>query len=115
MPLAPSSIWRDFLITADNTDVLSGDTLLGSRGQGRYSVTAVATGIDATITISDGDQVILNGVPVPVKTAAATQPSVEEDRNRPWVFRYVGGDHPVINVADGTSLEVAVRVRYLGK
>ncbi len=114
MPLG--GIWRDFLITADNTDVLSGDILMGSLGPGWYTITILsAAAADGSLTVSDGQQNVLSGVSIPVRAAAVTFPEIKKNEDRYWSWRYIGADHPTINVNDGTNCEIALRVTYWGK
>ncbi len=114
MPLG--NIWRDFLVSADNTDVLSGDSMIGSLGRGWYSITTVAAAAaDGTVTVNDGRQNIINAVSIPLRAAAVTYPELRKNEDQAWVFAYTGSDHPIINIADGTNAEVVVRVKFHGE
>lgn len=116
MPFAKHSRWREFLITADNTDLLNGDPLLGAQGKGWYRVTArAAAAADATISIDDHNGTILDTVPIPVRAAAVTYPEVKENEDASWTFYTANDQHPKISILDGTNAEITVRVRFLGK
>lgn len=109
------TFWRDFLLTADNTDVLSGDDMLGSLGPGFYGICPIsAAANDSTLTVNDGKANVINAVSIPVRAAAVTSPEIKKNEDKPWIIRYEGADHPVINIADGTNGEIAVRVTWYG-
>lgn len=116
MPLAQGTAWRDFQVTADTTDVMAGDALLGSRGRGRWKIWALAAAAaDGTISIEDGAQTVINAVPIPVRAAAVTFPEVKMNEDLCWIVDYTGESHPVITIVDGTNAEVIVRVMYIGR
>lgn len=107
------TIEKYFQVTADNTDVLSGDAQLGNLGPGLYDVCAVAAAAaDGTILLADEIQTILAASPMPVRAAAVTFPEVKFNEDRSWTIGYNGPTHPTINIADGTNAEVVVWVRY---
>ena len=108
--------WKEFLITADDTNVLANDQILGDLGQGFYAITALsAAAADSTISINDGVANVVDLAPIPVRAAAVTFPEVKKNEDRRWIVRYVGrGAAPVINVLDGTNAEIALVVEYLG-
>lgn len=111
MPL--KTIEKYFQVTADNTDVLSGDPQLGNLGPGLYDVCVVAAAAaDGTITLADEIQTILAATPIPVRAAAVTYPEIKFNEDRPWTIGYNGPTHPTIDVADGTNAEVVVWVRW---
>lgn len=108
--------WKEFLITADNTDVLSGDQILGNLGSGRYAVTAVsAAAADGSITINDGISDVVSVAPIPVRAAAVTFPEVRKNEDRRWIIDFGGkGPSLPINIVDGTNCEIALVVEFLG-
>ncbi len=114
MPLV--NPWKEFLITADDTNVLTNDQILGDLGKGRYAVTVVAAAAaDGSISINDGVSNVVDSAPIPVRAAAVTFPEVRKNEDRRWLVDYVGrGAAPVINVSDGTNAEIALVVEFLG-
>lgn len=108
--------WKEFLVSADNTNLLANDQLLGDLGQGRWAVTAVAAGAaDGTITIGDGISDVVSAAAIPVRAAAVTYPEVRKNEDRRWIVDYVGkGATLPISITDGTNAEIAVVVEYLG-
>lgn len=114
MPL--TNPWKEFLITADNTNVLSNDQVLGDLGKGTYAVTAIAAAAaDGTITIGDGVSDVVSAAPIPVRAAAVTYPEVRKNEDRRWVVHYVGrGATLPISVLDGTNAEISLVVEFLG-
>ncbi len=107
------TIEKFFLVSADNTDLLSGDPQLGNLGPGLYDVIAIAAAAaDGTITLSDEIQVVLSASALPVRAAAVTYPEIRFDEDRGWTVAYNGPTHPTINIADGTNAEIVVWVRY---
>ena len=109
------TIEKYFQVTADNSDVLSGDAQLGNLGPGLYDVVLIAAAAaDATVTLSDELQVILSASPIPLRAAAVTYPEIRFNEDRGWTVAYNGPTHPTINVSDGTNGEVVVWCRYRG-
>lgn len=108
--------WKEFLITADNTNVLANDQILGDLGKGRYAITALsAAAADSVISINDGLVNVVDVAPIPVRAAAVTFPEVRKNEDRRWLVAYVGrGAAPVINIVDGTNSEIGLVVEYLG-
>lgn len=108
--------WKYFQITADNSNVLANDQLLGNLGAGRYAVTAIsAAAADGTITLNDGLTDVVSLAPIPVRAAAVTFPEVRKNEDRRWIIDYIGrGANFLINVVDGTNCEIGLVVEYLG-
>lgn len=115
MPLA--NPWKEFLVTADNTNLLVNDQILGDLGEGRYAVTALsAAAADGNISLNDGRTDVVFQAAIPVRAAAVTYPEVRKNEDRRWLLDYVGkSGTPVINVVDGTNSEIAVVVEFLGR
>lgn len=109
--------WKYFQITADTTNVLSGDQILGEKGAGRYAVTVIsAAAADGTITINDGDSAVVNAAAIPVRAAAVTFPEIRKNEDRRWIVHFRGrGAALVIDVIDGTNCEIGLLVEYLGR
>lgn len=107
--------WKEFLITADDTNVLANDQILGDLGKGVYAITALsAAAADGSITINDGISNVVDVAPIPVRAAAVTFPEVRKNEDRRWIVHYIGrGAAPVINVVDGTNCEIALVVEFL--
>lgn len=108
--------WKEFLITADDVNVLANDQILGDLGKGRYAITALsAAAADGSISINDGISNVVDVAPIPVRAAAVTFPEVRKNEDRRWIVDYIGrGAAPVINVVDGTNCEIALVVEFLG-
>lgn len=104
-----------FYISQDETDYLAGDNELGSLGTGRYRIWAKSTAADSTISVSDGSQLVLNAVPIPVGAAEVTYPKFERDRDIFWEVNYNGrGPNIPINIVDGTTGKITLVVEKLG-
>lgn len=105
---------KTFIKTADDTNILSGDTELGQLGKGKWRVWAAADDSDATITIKDEKGVILNAAPIPVGQAGADgYPIFRRNEWLFWEFTYGGAEAaPVIDVTDGTDANIALVVEY---
>lgn len=108
--------WKIFLITADNTNVLANDQILGQLGKGKYAVTCIsAAAADGTITINDGAQDVVSLAAIPVRAAAVTFPEVRKNEDRRWIVNFNGrGANLPISIVDGTNSEIALLVEYLG-
>lgn len=108
--------WKLFQVTADTTNLLANDQVLGQLGQGWYAVTAIAAAAaDGTITINTGSVAVINAASIPVRAAAVTFPEVRKNEDRRWVVYFDGrGSNLVIDVIDGTNAEICVVVEFLG-
>jgi len=83
--------WKEFLVTADTTGLLSNDQILGDKGAGKYAISALAAAAaDATITINDGNSAVVNAAPIPLKAAAVTFPAMAKNEDREWIVDYRG-------------------------
>lgn len=113
MPLVNKS--KLFFVTADTTDVLANDSMLGNAGRGTYRVTALAAAAaDATITINDGNSNVVDAASIPVKAAAITYPDVHKSDDHAYVVAYVGnGPNLPINIVDGTNAEITLLVEKI--
>ncbi len=114
MPL--NNPWKEFLVTADTTNLLANDQVLGDLGHGTYAVTAVAAAAaDGTISIGDGVSDVVSSAAIPVRAAAVTFPEVRKNEDRRWIVTYKGrGATLPIDITDGTNAEIAVVVEFLG-
>jgi len=114
MPL--QNPWKEFLVTADTTDLLANDQILGDLGHGRYAVTAIAAAAaDGNITIKDGISDVVSQAAIPLRAAAVTYPEVRKNEDRRWIVQYAGrGATMPIDVIDGTNAEISIVVEYLG-
>lgn len=108
--------WKYFQVSADTTNVLANDQILGDLGKGRYAVTAIAAAAaDATITVNDGISAVISTAAIPVRAAAVTYAETKKNEDRRWIVDYVGrGSTIPIDVIDGTNAEVGLIVEYLG-
>lgn len=109
--------WKYFQITADNTNVLANDQVLGQLGRGKYAVTAIsAAAADGNITINDGQTDVVFQAEIPVRAAAVTFPEIRKNEDRRWIVDFVGEiGTPIINVVDGTNCEIGLLVEFLGR
>lgn len=108
--------WKIFLVTADTTDVLANDQVLGNLGNGRYAVTCLsAAAADGTITLNDGRSDVLSLAAIPVRAAAVTFPEVKKNEDRRWIIDFEGrGPNLPITIFDGTNSEISLLVEFLG-
>lgn len=108
--------WKIFLVTADTTDVLANDQVLGNLGVGKYAVTCIsAAAADGTITINDGISDVISLAAIPVRAAAVTFPEVRKNEDRRWIVNFNGrGPNLPITIFDGTNSEIALLVEFLG-
>lgn len=107
MPLRPPQVNQHH--TADANDILAG-TILDTSGPGCYLIYAqVNQGVtDATLTVNDGDSIVVNADAIP--QGEATQPVLRINELVPWKIFYKGGTRPRIDIADGTNGEIEVKV-----
>lgn len=108
--------WKYFQVTADTTNVLANDQILGDLGKGTYAVTVIsAAAADGSITISDGISQVVDAAPIPVRAAAVTFPEIRKNEDRRWVVAYNGRGATIpIDIVDGTNCEIGLLVEYLG-
>lgn len=108
--------WKYFQVTADTTNLLANDQILGDLGKGRYAITAIsAAAADGSITINDGISAVVNAAPIPVRAAAVTFPEVRKNEDRRWIVDYLGRGATIsIDVIDGTNCEIGIVVEFLG-
>lgn len=108
--------WKYFQVTADTTNLLANDQVLGDLGKGRYAVTALsAAAADGSITLNDGISAVVNAAAIPVRAAAVTFPEVRKNEDRRWIVDYRGrGATMPIDVIDGTNCEIGIVVEFLG-
>jgi hypothetical protein len=112
MPLVKK--WKFFQITADSTNIVANDQVLGDLGKGRYRVTAIADVTDATITISDGKTNVLDAAPIPIRAASVTYPQMLRSQDYSWTIDYQGSAAAIpIDVVDGTSGDIVVKVEKM--
>lgn len=110
------TVEKYFQVTADNTDVLSGDPQLGNLGPGLYDVVVIsAAAADGSLTLADEIQTILSTAVIPVRAAAVTFSELRFNEDRAYTIKYDGPTHPTINILDGTNGEIMVWVRYRGR
>lgn len=109
--------WKYFQITADTTNVLANDQILGQLGNGRYAITCIsAAAADGSITINDGDSAVVSAAAIPVRAAAVTFPEIRKNEDRRWIVNFKGrGSNIIIDIIDGTNCEIGLLVEFLGK
>jgi hypothetical protein len=109
MPLL--SKWKFFQITADATNIVANDQVLGDLGKGTYKITAIADVADATITISDGKTNVLDAAPIPIRAASVTYPQMLRSQDYAWTVNYQGSAAAIpIDIIDGTGGDIVVKV-----
>lgn len=108
--------WKYFQVTADTTNLLANDQILGDLGTGRYAITAIsAAAADGSITINDGISDVVSLAAIPVRAAAVTFPELRKNEDRRWIVDYKGRGATIsIDLSDGTNCEIGVLVEYLG-
>jgi hypothetical protein len=108
--------WKEFLVTADTTNLLANDQVLGDLGKVTYAITVVAAAAaDGTVTVNDGISDVVSAAATPLRAAAVTYPEVRKNEDRRWIVSYQGRGATIpITIADGTNAEIAVVVEFLG-
>ncbi len=97
------------VLTASNSDVLSG-TILDQPGvPGVYTVWVASTVGDTTVTISLGGRTIVNGA------IAILRANSEIRENEDTYYQLVSktGGRPVINIVEATAATIRVRTKFL--
>ncbi len=86
--------------TATDADILSG-TLLANAGPGRYTIWAVSTALDGTVSISAPKQQIASTENI----QQATESAIKVNENTPWVIDIPdgGGVQPTISYVENTA------------
>lgn len=108
------TLWKLFQLTADQTNILANDQVLGELGKGVYGVSAVADVSDATISLFDGKSPVVDAAPMSIRAAAVTYPETLKTQDFEHVVRTkTAGAALRINVLDGTSGDFVVLVRAL--
>lgn len=103
-------------MTADTTNLLANDQILGDLGKGVYAITAIsAAAADGSITIGDGISDVVSLASIPVRAAAVTFPEIRKNEDRRWIVAYNGRGATIpIDIVDGTNCEIGVLVEFLG-
>lgn len=108
------TIWKLFQVTADTTNLLANDQVLGDLGKGVYGVTAIADVVDTDISLFDGKSAIVQNAPIPVRVAAVTYPEMRKSEDFEHIVRTkTAGAALRINLLDGTSGDMVILVRAL--
>lgn len=112
MPLL--TVWKLFQLTADTTNVLANDQVLGDLGRGRYAVSAIGDVADATISLFDGNSAIVSAAPISIRAAAVTYPELLKTQDfEHLVDTKTSGAALRVNVLDGSSGDLVVCVRAI--
>jgi hypothetical protein len=110
MPLV--NLWEPILVSADTNDILSASDIFQALGKGTYRVTAkAAAAVDATITINDGKQNVVNAHPVLTGDVGTTYPEMDLSGDKWYTILYTGSLRPIIDIVDGTNGELVVIVQ----
>lgn len=108
------TLWKLFQITADTTNILANDQVLGDLGKGVYAVSAVADVGDADISLFDGKSAIVQNAPMQIRVAAVTYPEVRKSEDFEHIVRTkTAGAALRVNVLDGTAGDLVVMVRAI--
>lgn len=99
-------------MTADQTNILANDQVLGELGKGIYEVSSIIDVADGSLSLFDGNSAILDTAPIPIRGAAVTYPELL--RSQDYIYRVrtkTAGAALRVNFLDGTSGDGVVRVR----
>lgn len=108
------TLWEPVLVTADTNDILSSSDIFQASGKGRYRITAkAAAATDATITVNDGRQNVINAHPILTGDVGSTYPEMDGSGDKAYVVSYQGTLRPIIDIVDGTNGEIVVIVEKL--
>jgi len=97
------------VLTATNADVLAGTQLDQPGVPGVYTIWAVSTVGDSTITITLGGRTVVNGG---VITLRANSEIRENEDTFFQMFSRTGG-RPVINVVEVTAASIRIRTKFI--
>jgi len=97
------------VLAADNTDVLAGTQLDQVPGPGTFTVYGASTVLDSLITISLGQDTLINAQALPLRTNG--EPSVNEDAPIA-IIESPGGVRPVLNVDEQTAMSATILVIF---
>lgn len=113
MPLV--SLWEPVLVTADTNDILSTSDIFQALGRGKYRIWAkAAAATDATITVNDGKQNVINAHPILTGDVGSTFPEMDLSGDKWYTVDYIGSLRPIINIIDGTNGEIVIIVEKIG-
>lgn len=97
------------VLAADNTDVLAGTQLDQVPGPGIFTVWGASTVADSLITITLGQDTLINAQALPLRTSG--EPSLNEDVPVA-IIDSPGGVRPVINVDENTAMSATIVVVF---
>lgn len=97
------------VITATNADFLAGTQLDQPGVAGVYTVWAVSTVGDSTITITLGGQQIVNAAVIILRANS----EIRENEDTFFQMLSLTGGRPVINIVEVTAASIRVRVKFL--
>lgn len=97
------------VLIADNTDVLAGTQLDQVPTPGSFTIYGASTVLDSLITVSLGQDTIINAQALPLRTNG--EPSLNEDAPIA-VIDSPGGVRPVINVDEQTAMSATILVLF---
>ena len=97
------------VLIATNTDVLAGTQLDQPGVPGVYTIWAVSTVGDSTITISLGGRTIVNAAIVILRANS----EIREDEDNFFQMVSKTGGRPVISVVEVTAMSLRVRTKFL--
>lgn len=97
------------VLTASNTDVLSGTQLDQPGVPGVYTIWASSTVVDSTLTISLGGRTIVNGGVIILRANS----EIRENEDPFFQVLSRTGGRPVISVVEVTPASIRVRTRFI--
>jgi len=108
------TIWKLFQLTADQTNILANDQVLGDLGKATYGVRSVIDVADGQISLFDGRSAVVDVAPIEIRVAAVTYPEMRKSE----AFEHIvttktAGAALRINFFDGTSGDGVVLVRAI--
>lgn len=117
VPRRVALLTKMFLVTADTTNLFSGDQVFGDLGKGIYGITVVAAAAaDSTYTVYDGKTNVLDAVSPAVRAAAVTFPNYRQLDDSEHIIRYSGeGPTMQVDLIDGSNAEIVVVARWYGR
>lgn len=97
------------VLGASNTDVLAGTQLDQVPTPGTFEIWGASTVLDSTITVSLGQETLINGQALPLRTNG--EPSLDADIPIASIFS-PGGVRPVINVVEVTAMSATIVIVF---
>jgi len=108
------TIWKLFQLTADTTNLLANDQVMGDLGRGRYGVRSIIDVADGQLSLFDGRSAILDTAVIPIRPAVVTYPQMLKSQSFEYIVETkTAGAALRVNFLDGTSGDGVVLVRAI--